>query len=174
MKRIDLDKIIITKNFLKHNPSEEKMEECRNIWNTFGIQDRYIVINKNKELIDGYVQYLVLKENNVAKDIEVRVSQNKNENLRRKNLNYLFDDGVFVFGYHPKDERKKEYCWKVPENRVEWAKSLEFGDKIFCETKYSERTPVIVTSVVYKLPEGCDYPRRKVSRKKIYKKDFGK
>ena len=174
MKRINLDEIIINEHFLKYLPKDKKMEECRNIWKTFGVQDRYIVINKNKELIDGYVQYLVLKENNIINNIEVRVSETKNIDLNRKNLSYLFDSGCYVFGYHPRDEHMKEYCWKVPEKRVEWAKTLNFGDKIFCETKYSDKTPVIVTRVLDELPQNTIYPNKQVKSKRVFRGDFGR
>ena len=167
MKRINLNEIIVPQCFLDTIPKEEKMEECRNVWKAFGVQDRYIVINNDKELIDGYIQYLVLKENNVNKGIEVRISDEKKQNLQRKNLSYLFDNGIFVFGFHPQDKTMKEYCWKVPENRVEWANKLKFGDKIFCNNNFNDKAPVIVTRVLDELPNNYNYPVRKVASKII-------
>ena len=41
------------------------MEECRNNYVTHGEQDRYVVVDHTNTLIDGYIMYLVLKENNV-------------------------------------------------------------------------------------------------------------
>ena len=72
-----------------------------------------------------------------------------------------------MFGFHPQDKTMKEYCWKVPENRVEWAKKLEFGDKIFCNTKFEDKSPVIVTRVLDELSDKYAYPVRKVASKKI-------
>ena len=60
-----LSEIKISEAFANSIPSEEKMNECRNNWNQWNRQDRYIVVNSDNVLIDGYSKYLVLKENNV-------------------------------------------------------------------------------------------------------------
>ena len=167
MKRINLNEIIVPEEFLSSKPNEDKLKECREVWNKYKIQDRYLVINKDKKLIDGYVQYLVLKENNITKNIEVRVSNISKKSFARKDLSYLHDNGYFVFGYHPNDVSKKEFCWKIPESRVGWSRNLKEGDKIFCETKFSDKCPVIVTRVLDNIGDEISFPTRKVSNKKI-------
>lgn len=167
MKRINLEEIIVPEEFLNSKPNEDKLKECREVWNKYKIQDRYLVINKDKKLIDGYVQYLVLKENNITKNIEVRVSNISKKSFARKDLSYLHDNGYFVFGYHPNDVSKKEFCWKIPENRIDWSKNLKEGDMIFCETKFSDKCPVIVTRVLDNIGDEISFPTRKISNKKI-------
>ncbi len=62
-RKMKLSDIKIKESFAITTPNEEKMRECRNNWNIYHRQDRYIVINANRELIDGYIMYLVFKEN---------------------------------------------------------------------------------------------------------------
>ena len=64
MRRMKLSDIKISEAFANSIPSNKKLNECRNNWNQWNRQDRYIVVNRENELIDGYIQYLVLKENN--------------------------------------------------------------------------------------------------------------
>ena len=61
MRRMKLADIKISEAFANSIPSEEKMNECRNNWNQLNRQDRYIVVNTDNVLIDGYIMYLVLK-----------------------------------------------------------------------------------------------------------------
>ena len=72
MRRMKLSDIKISEAFANSIPSEEKLNECRNNWNQCNRQDRYIVVNRENELIDGYIQYLVLKENNVE-EVEIKI-----------------------------------------------------------------------------------------------------
>ena len=65
MKTMKLSDIKIKDSFANSNPQIRKIEECRNYWNENHEQDRYLVVNHKDELIDGYIQYLILKENNV-------------------------------------------------------------------------------------------------------------
>ena len=60
MRRMKLSDIKITDAFANSIPSEEKLNECRNNWKQWNRQDRYIVVNPDNVLIDGYIQYLVL------------------------------------------------------------------------------------------------------------------
>ena len=64
-KHMNISSIKISDTFANSTPRESKMKECRDFWNENHKQDRYIVVNYNDMLIDGYVQYLVLKENGV-------------------------------------------------------------------------------------------------------------
>ena len=60
-----LSEIKISNAFASTTPREDKVKVCRNYWEENHEQDRDIVVNKNNVLIDGYIQYLVLKENSV-------------------------------------------------------------------------------------------------------------
>ena len=65
LMNMKLSDIKISSAFAETVPSEKKMKECRDNWNTFERQDRWIVVDQNGYLIDGYVMFLVLKENGV-------------------------------------------------------------------------------------------------------------
>ena len=85
MRTMKLVDIKISEAFANSIPSEEKMNECRNNWNQWHRQDRYIVVNPDNVLIDGYIQYLVLKENNVE-EAEVKISTKRKKRWYRKNM----------------------------------------------------------------------------------------
>ena len=51
-----LDNIKIKDSFATTLPKEEKMAVCKAYWETHKKQDRYIVVNHNNVLIDGYIQ----------------------------------------------------------------------------------------------------------------------
>lgn len=91
-----LSEIKISNAFKEHEPSESKMEKCRKKFRK-GKMDRQIVLDGNGYLIDGYVLYKVLEENNYSEDIPV---------VYRKPTTY-------VYGKHPGND--KEYIWKVPK-----------------------------------------------------------
>lgn len=73
MRRMKLSEIKIKESFSNTTPSEEKMDECRHNWRMYGKQDRYIVVNHDNELIDGYIQYLILVEHK-EEYAEVKIS----------------------------------------------------------------------------------------------------
>ena len=64
MRKVNLEDIKIKETYAASIPGKDKMEESRNYWSKYHCQDRYIVIDANNILIDGYIQYLILKENN--------------------------------------------------------------------------------------------------------------
>lgn len=57
-----LDKIKIPQSFANSTPKPHKYGICAEHFSKTGKQDRPLVINHNGVLIDGYIQYLVLKE----------------------------------------------------------------------------------------------------------------
>lgn len=61
-KLIALDEIKIPGNFAKSKPRAWKMNECRKFYKKHGVQDRYIVLNKENYCVDGYIMYLTLKK----------------------------------------------------------------------------------------------------------------
>lgn len=92
--KIKLSDIKISDAFANITPKENKMNECREYWDKFSKQDRYIVISpKNNVLIDGYIQYLVLKENNVE-EAEVKISTRSKKSWRRKKIKRLTEMNI--------------------------------------------------------------------------------
>ena len=86
MKRMmKLSDIKIKQSYLETIPSKEKMDECRKYWKTHSSQDRYIVVDHDDLLIDGYIQYLILKENNIE-EAEIKIWHCKRRRWFRKNV----------------------------------------------------------------------------------------
>ena len=63
MGRRKLDEIYIAEEFTNTTPNSKKVEEYRNYYNRNGVQAKPIIVNRKGILIDGYIQYLILKEN---------------------------------------------------------------------------------------------------------------
>ena len=153
MKKIKLSDIEINEAFAKSIPSESKMQECRNNWNMWHRQDRYIVVNHNNVLIDGYIQYLVLKENNVE-EADIKISARRKKRWYRKNTkdwdipHYRNEVTTYIYGVHSNSKSGNEFVWRVPKSWSEagWEDGLEIGDKILVDTKFGIK-PVVVTKI---------------------------
>lgn len=65
MKRVALSDIIINEPFASSKPRNGKMNRIRNYYSEYGCVDKPIIVNHRNILLDGYIRYLVLKENNV-------------------------------------------------------------------------------------------------------------
>lgn len=156
-KKMDMSKIVISDSFAKTVPRKEKMDACRDHWNKYHTQDRDIVLNKHDMLIDGYVQYLVLKENNIKKAVVKKpfiITKHKNNKT------------TYVFGVHPNDSSKKEYVWRVPKTWTYFKKNVRPGDRISCDTVRGAQ-PVIVTRVKFLSAPPVNIKIRMVKDRKI-------
>ena len=153
MRRMKLSDIKINEAFTNSIPSEEKMNECRNNWNLWNRQDRYIVVNPDNVLIDGYIMYIVLKENGIE-EAEVKTSTKRKKRWYRKNVkdwnipHYRNETTTYVYGVHPYSENKKEFVWRVPKSWSElgWEDGLNISDEILVDTKFGIK-PVVVTKI---------------------------
>ena len=171
MRRMKLSDIKISEAFVNSIPSEEKLNECRNNWNQWHRQDRYIVVNLGNVLIDGYIQYLVLKENNIE-EAEIKISTRRKKRWHRKNVegrnihHYKNETTTYVYGVHPNSKDTKTYMWRVPKSWTNWADNIQIGDTIICSTK-NGCAPVIVNKI--EILDECpiDIPVKKVCDKKI-------
>ena len=56
IKIVNIDDIIITENFVKSNPSEEKISKCNDVYLEKGVQDRFVCVKEDNTLVDGYIQ----------------------------------------------------------------------------------------------------------------------
>ena len=170
MKR-KLSEIKISNSFVNTIPKEEKMNECRENWKNWHRQDRYIVVNTDGFLIDGYIQYLVLKENDVE-DAQIKISNKRKKCWYRKNtynwgfLYYRKEFTTYVYGVHLNSFDNKEYVWRVPKSWTWFAENVQVFDKILCNTKYGV-APVVVTKV--QITDQCpvDFKVKKVASKEI-------
>ena len=152
MRLSDIKILII---FAENDPKIHKVVECRNHWIEYHVQDRYLVVNKNGYLIDGYIQYLVLKEQGVEEAevkqlnrVGIGKKKKKNKVKARYTPKYRNEPTIYVYGYHPESESKHELMWRIPKSeKWTWFKeNLRVGDKITCCTKYGDK-PVIVTKI---------------------------
>ena len=141
MKTMKLSDIKIKDSYANSNPQNRKMEECRHHWDENHEQDRYLVVNHKNELIDGYIQYLILKENNVS-DAIIQNSERKRKRynrIRTKEFEvpkYRTNETVYIYGIHAHSNSKKERVWRVPTSWKGWENDLLPGDRILVNTKY--------------------------------------
>lgn len=177
MKRMmRLEDIIIKESFANTTPRAIKMKECRDYWKEHQSQDRYIVVDRNNVLVDGYVMYLVLKENGIE-EAEIRIGKMKEKRLKRwhRKTNadswdipeYREKPTTYIIGVHPNSKSEKQYMWRVPNNWTWIAENLQVGDLVFCRTKRSRIAPVIIKEI--KVLDRCpvDYPISKMCCKTI-------
>lgn len=171
MKKMKLSDIKISETFANSVPSEEKMNECRNNWITYGKQDRFVVVNHDNVLVDGYVMYLVLMEHK-EEYAEVKISHCKKKRWHRKNTKdwlvprYKDNPTTYIYGTHPNSKDTKEYCWRVPASWGNWAENIEIGDTVLCQTKFGF-SPVVVTRV-----EVLDTPPVEIRVKRVAKREI--
>lgn len=173
--KIKLSDIKISDAFANTTPKENKMNECREYWDKFSKQDRYIVISpKNNVLIDGYIQYLVLKENNVE-EAEVKISTRSKKSWKRKksnvnSTNYKNSKTMYVYGIHLNrfGLDGKEFVWRVPKSKswTWFSNNVDAGDVILCHTKFGIK-PVIVTMIEELDKSPVDFPVKKIASKEI-------
>ena len=141
MKKIKLDYIIIPKVFLESKPSEMKIEKCRNKWKKYNKQPKLLIIDEDNVLIDGYIQYLVLKELGHEEGNYILKHESKKEKSSYRNIST-----TYVYGVHPNSNCDKEFVWRVSKSMAWFSENVQVGDSILCQTKFGI-APVIVTKV---------------------------
>lgn len=173
VKTMLLSDIKVTSAFADSVPKEEKMNKCRNYWIAHNKQDRYLVVNQDGYLMDGYIQYLVLKENNIEY-AKVKISNRINNNYHDKRTydsetpryNYRTEPTAYVYGIHPREVERKERVWRVPKSWMSFAENVRVGDSIKCRVKHGV-APVIVTRIDVSDQCPVDFMVKRVSSKKI-------
>ena len=168
MKRRKLNEIIIAESFANTEPNPNKVEACREYYRKNGVQEKPIVVNRTGVLIDGYIQYLVLKENNEETGIVIQrkyIPKNKKEREYFEPA-YRTERTTYIYGIHPNSVSKKERVWRVAKSWGNWADNIKVGDLILCDTKNGNRQ-VKVT----KIETLDEYPVNKVV-KKVARRNF--
>ncbi len=170
MKKMKLSDIKITSAFAETTPNGKKMEECRYNWRMYGKQDRFIVVNHNNVLVDGYIQYLILKEHKEEEcevlDYKKKKHNKRYEKMPKLSFSYKNTLTTYIFGTHPNSNCTKEFCWRVPASWGNWADNIEIGDTISCQTKFGF-APVIVNRV-----ETLDKPPVEFRVKRVTKREI--
>ena len=62
LKLINMSKIKVPRIFAESTPRQSKYAACMQHFLDTGAQDRVIVLTSSNKMVDGYIQYLVLKE----------------------------------------------------------------------------------------------------------------
>ena len=139
-----LKNITIQRRFKEHSPSINKMIAARKYYEQHGEFKSNIVVDENNTLIDGYITYLLCNEMNI-------------EEYPVKSINYKKSPTVYVFGFHPNDESRKEYVWRLRKNR-------ETGDNYQCEINVGDTVPVLTkmgnTNIIVTRVETWNVPPR--------------
>ena len=168
---VKLSSIKIPKSYAATTPSEKKVRTKRKKYRKGKL--RAITINTDGFLINGYINYLILKENNVE-DAEVNIVDIKKNDNSNVPESYRNTRTTYIYGKHPNDKSEKIYTWRIP-NAESWRKFSETilpDDLIFCKTKFG-CSPVIVQAIqtVDKCP--VEFPVKKVLSKKIIRNGKG-
>lgn len=181
IKTMKLSDIKISESFANTTPVKKKMEECRNYWNRYHSQDRYIVVNHDGVLVDGYIQYLILKENGVE-EVEIqRAEYKEGRHLRKRNrkrikkskpkITYRDRETTYIYGVHEKTPNK-EYVWRVPVNWWKgYADTINEGGLMLVKTN-NGRTVIKVTRIDTTDVCPVSFPVKTVIRKVREREDF--
>jgi hypothetical protein len=146
IKTMNMSDIIITNSFAITTPCRKKMEACREYYNQHNRLDKNIIVNSHNVLIDGYIRYLVLRENNIKEtSVEVKYKQ---------------APITYVFGKHPGID--KEYVWRMKVSSTPDDIPV-VGQQVLVQTKHGLST-VEVTRV-----EILSKPPHKGKIKKVQK-----
>ena len=155
--KMKLSEIMIPESFEISKPNTSKYIKCEKYYNETGSQDRYIVVDENNVLVDGYIMYLVLKSHDVeycdAKRLTLKHKYTDRQRARyrriippEKVISYKNKPAVYIYGKHPNGIIDKEYVWRLPKSKENMYEVLLPGDLIYCGTK-NGITPVIVTRI---------------------------
>lgn len=169
MSTMKLSDIKITEAFANTHPNPKKIQTKKDRWMKTGRQDKYIVVDKKNNLVDGYITYLIMKEFGIE-EVKVIRSHKKDLDKKIKEPSYRTENTTYVWGVHPNSPNEKLYVWRVPsnDNWKEFMENISVGDMIFCFAK-GKVSPVIVKAI--QNADICPTPLdvKKVCSKRIVK-----
>ena len=166
MKTIKLSEIKITNAFKETTPNPQKIQGYRDYYEKYGKQAKPILVDYKNILRDGYIQYLILKENGIEEATIIRKKKHKRLNERKITPSYKNSNTTYIFGTHPNSNCTKEFVWRVPASWETWAENVEIGDTILCQTKFGF-SPVVVSRV-----EVLDKPPVDIRVKRVAKREI--
>ena len=169
MLKMKLSEIKISNAFASTTPREDKVKACREYWNEHQEQDRDIVVNKDNVLIDGYIQYLILKEKGIEEVFvkklgRKRITKHVKKNRVHREPAYKNSETTYIRGVHLNRRTDKEYIWRVPNSWKGWENDLLPGDVILVRTQYGVK-PIVITNIEWR--DKCPVDMRV---KKVYGK----
>lgn len=166
MEKIKLSEIKITSAFENTTPNLEKMHKYRKYYAENKKQSKPILLDYNNVLRDGYIQYLILKENGVDEATIMRKKKYKRLKEYKPTPSYKNSNTTYIFGIHPNSKCTKEFVWRVPASWGNWAENIEIGDTIFCQIKFGF-SPVTVSRV-----QTLDKPPVDIRVKRVTKREI--
>lgn len=99
---VSLSQIKIPHKFRQSVPKKSKLLRCEKYFKERGKLDSPIVINTDYSLIDGYIRYLVLKNNNIKETIASVVTTDYKNMMT-----------TYVYAKH--DPEGREFVWRLPQ-----------------------------------------------------------
>ena len=142
IKCMALADIIIPVGYQAHPPVKHKMEICRDFFKEFLDLDRRLVVSPEGVLLDGYVGYLVLKENGIeAWSVYVHAAPEKKT--------YRDMETTYIAGVH--GNQKKEFWWRLCAKTTD-AHLAAPGNRAVVATKYGMNCVTITKVVTLKHP----------------------
>lgn len=166
MKKIKLSEIKITSAFENTTPNPEKVQRCKEYYAENKKQSKLILLDYNNVLRDGYIQYLILKENGVEEATIIRRKKYKRLREYSPTVSYKDVPTTYIFGVHPNSKNNRQYTWRVPTSWGTWADNIGVGDTVLCQTKFGF-SPVIVNRV-----ETLDKPPVEMIVKKVARREI--
>lgn len=138
--------IKISQTFQRTMPKAYKMEKCRCFWEKYQTQDRYIIVDADNVLLDGYIMYLVLQEYGKQTAEVKKVTTTYHLPAMSKTPT------TYVYGKHIHDDNSlssKEYVWRIPKMKfyAGWGDELNIGDKVMVVAR-DKIVPIVITRLV--------------------------
>lgn len=118
--------IIIPDEFTKTTPNISKVQRIREYFNVYNTIDKPVTISSGNVLIDGYIRYLIAKENNIQSIPCVISDKNFKPKKPMKYIVGSFDNG-------------SEYIWKI-RNKLD----VNVGDKVLVANKNGKAVVSVV------------------------------
>ena len=146
-KHIKVTDIIITDDFKMSIPSTYKMNKYRKFFEKNGKIDKKILLDNENRLLDGYIRYLILVENNI-----------EYTTVNVLNDNYYGKETFYVFGRHPCSI--KEYVWRLPPEELSNKGKYCIGKKALVKTKRGTKVIEITRTLLTSTPPAKSYIRK--------------
>ena len=118
--------IIIPDEFTKTTPKNSKVERIREYFNVYNTIDEPVTISSGNILMDGYIRYLIAKENNIQSIPCVISDKNFTPKRPVKYIVGKFENGL-------------EYIWKI-RNKLD----VNVGDKVLVANKNGSAVVTVV------------------------------
>lgn len=146
-KHIKVSDIIITDDFKASVPSIHKVDKCRKFFDKYQKIDKKILLDSDNRLLDGYIRYLILVENNV-----------EYTTVNVLNENYYGNETFYIFGRHPCSI--KEYVWRLSPEELTNMDKYSIGKKVLVKTKRGTKVIEITRTILTSTPPAKSYVRK--------------